>query len=107
MMDYDHWRRDDDADEGLRTPLPEMSRAALASQPEHDVEEAEDDDAYATPDAPLFAEDLVVRVLTLQQDEFLCSRCSLVHHRSQQATSGGGRAVHVDCASRPAAEVSA
>ena len=96
MMDYDHWRRDDAEDP--RTPLPEIGRAALASLPEHDVEETDYDDAYDMPDAPLFTEDLVVRVLPLQQDEFVCSRCSLVHHRSQQATSGGGRAMHVDCA---------
>ncbi|WP_341360950.1 hypothetical protein V5H98_07650 [Georgenia sp. M64] len=39
MMDLNHWRRDDEPEDPT-TPLPEVSRAALASLPEHDVEEA-------------------------------------------------------------------
>ncbi|WP_448072938.1 DUF4193 family protein [Georgenia yuyongxinii] len=98
MMDYDRRRSDFDPEEDLESPLPAIRRAALASVPEQDVEEAEFDDPFEGFDPRASAEDLVIRVLPVQRDEFVCSLCSLVHHRSQQAVGADGRPVHVDCA---------
>ena len=43
-------------------------------------------------------EELSVRVLPRQADEFTCSRCFLVHHRSQLASEVGGQPVCRECA---------
>ncbi|MFI5101670.1 MAG: DUF4193 family protein, partial [Actinomycetes bacterium] len=43
-------------------------------------------------------EELSVRVLPRQADEFTCSRCFLVHHRSQLAKEVGGQPVCQECA---------
>ena len=43
-------------------------------------------------------EELTVRVLPKQSDEFTCSSCFLVHHRSQLASDKGGRLVCRECA---------
>ncbi|MGH3448105.1 MAG: DUF4193 family protein [Nocardioidaceae bacterium] len=40
---------------------------------------------------------LAVRVVPAQADEFTCSRCQLVHHRSRLAEVRGGSAVCRDC----------
>ncbi|MDH5277527.1 MAG: DUF4193 domain-containing protein, partial [Actinomycetota bacterium] len=43
-------------------------------------------------------EELTVRVTPRQADEFTCSRCFLVHHRSQLAKQVKGKPVCRDCA---------
>ena len=48
--------------------------------------------------ADLSGEELSVRVLPRQADEFTCSRCFLVHHRSQLASNQGGQMVCRECA---------
>jgi Domain of unknown function (DUF4193) len=50
------------------------------------------------PDADLSAEELTVRVLPRQADEFTCTSCYLVHHRSQLAAGKKNQTVCVDCA---------
>jgi hypothetical protein len=37
-------------------------------------------------------------VLPRQADEFTCSRCFLVHHRSQLASDAGGQLICKECA---------
>ncbi len=39
-----------------------------------------------------------MRVLPRQADEFMCSQCFLVHHRSQLASDSGGQLVCTECA---------
>ena len=63
-----------------------------------DVDEAEAAETFELPGADLSNEELSVRVLPRQADEFTCSVCFLVHHRSQLATSTNGRLVCRDCA---------
>ncbi|MGH3926127.1 MAG: DUF4193 family protein, partial [Pseudonocardiaceae bacterium] len=46
----------------------------------------------------LSGEELTVRVLPKQADEFTCSSCFLVHHRSRLAEQRNGRMVCRDCA---------
>jgi hypothetical protein len=38
------------------------------------------------------------QVVPMQEDEFTCSCCYLIHHRSQRAVRRGGRWVCSDCA---------
>ena len=63
-----------------------------------DVDEAELAESLELPGADLSNEELSVRVLPRQADEFTCSSCFLVHHRSQLASDRGGRLVCRDCA---------
>jgi hypothetical protein len=43
-------------------------------------------------------EELKVKVLPMQSDEFRCSRCFLVHHRSQLAAQRNGDLICRECA---------
>ena len=58
-----------------------------------------DDDGPALDDmgypSPVVAE---VAVVAQQRDEFLCTQCFLIQHRSRHARSGGHGAVCRDCA---------
>ncbi len=49
------------------------------------------------PGADLSNEELAVRVLPKQADEFTCMSCFLVHHRSQLAGEKNGQPVCRDC----------
>ena len=55
-----------------------------------DVDEAELAESLELPGADLSNEELAVRVLPRQADEFTCSQCFLVHHRSQLARETNG-----------------
>ncbi|HET6685924.1 MAG TPA: DUF4193 domain-containing protein [Jiangellaceae bacterium] len=63
-----------------------------------DVDEAELAESLELPGADLSNEELAVRVLPRQADEFTCSQCFLVHHRSQLARETNGVLVCRDCA---------
>ena len=63
-----------------------------------DVDETEQAEGFELPGADLSNEELSVHVLPRQQDEFTCSRCFLVHHRSQLAKEVGGLPVCTECA---------
>jgi hypothetical protein len=63
-----------------------------------DVDEAEVAETFELPGADLSNEELSVRVLPRQADEFTCSNCFLVHHRSQLASSKGNKLICRDCA---------
>lgn len=63
-----------------------------------DVDEAEVAETFELPGADLSNEELSVRVLPRQADEFTCSSCFLVHHRSQLAFEKSGQPVCRDCA---------
>ncbi|MFJ9847277.1 DUF4193 domain-containing protein [Kitasatospora sp. NPDC101155] len=77
----------------------------LKSQREDKKGSAVDIDAEAAeglelPGADLSGEELTVRVVPLQQDEFTCMTCFLVHHRAQLAgEDGNGQPICRDCAS--------
>ncbi|MCU7827252.1 DUF4193 domain-containing protein [Kitasatospora sp. DSM 101779] len=61
-----------------------------------DVEAVED---LELPGADLSGEELTVQVVPLQEDEFTCMTCFLVHHRTQLAgTDKNGRPICRDCA---------
>lgn len=63
-----------------------------------DVDPEEAAEGMELPGADLSNEELSVRVLPRQADEFTCSRCFLVQHRSQLAGQRGGQLVCRECA---------
>ena len=62
------------------------------------LEEGDPDGGLELPGADLSDLSLEVQVLPKQADEFTCSSCFLVHHRSQLAGERGGQLVCKECA---------
>lgn len=95
--DYDSPRKTDD--ELNEDSLEELkARRADKSAGVVDVDETELAESLELPGADLSNEELSVRVLPRQADEFTCSRCFLVHHRSQLAKDDGTTLVCKECA---------
>jgi hypothetical protein len=63
-----------------------------------DVDDGDAVDSIDLPDIDLSGEELTVRVVPKQADEFTCSSCFLVQHRSRLALESGDRLVCADCA---------
>jgi hypothetical protein len=90
--DYDAPRTTLTADDSLedlkaRRGAPDM--AAI------DADENDLAASFALPGTDLLDEELTVAVVPMMADEFRCTRCFLVWHRSQQATVG--QALCRDC----------
>lgn len=95
--DYDAPRKSDD--ELNEDSLEELkSRRVDKSTSSVDVDETEQAEGFELPGADLSGEELSVRVIPRQADEFTCGRCFLVHHRSQLASEKGGIMVCSECA---------
>ncbi|MCV7090868.1 DUF4193 domain-containing protein [Mycobacterium interjectum] len=75
----------------LATTLPASSTAVVDEDP-NDVL------FFELPGADLSSEELSVTVIPQRADEFTCSSCFLVQHRSRMCTSGSGLPVCADCA---------
>ncbi|MBS2964035.1 DUF4193 domain-containing protein [Actinocrinis puniceicyclus] len=94
--DYDTPRKTDD--ELSEDSLEELKArrvdktAAVVDLDEGDAESLE------LPGADLSNEELSVRVLPRQADEFTCAKCFLVHHQSQLAYERNGQSICHDCA---------
>jgi hypothetical protein len=64
-----------------------------------DVDESDSAEFFEPPGADLSGEELLlVKVLPKQKDEFTCSSCFLVHHRSRLASDNGGQLICNECA---------
>jgi hypothetical protein len=61
------------------------------------VDEADAAEGFELPGADLSGEELMVRVLPAQADEFTCASCFLVRHRSQIARQKNGMPYCTDC----------
>ncbi|MDV3220883.1 DUF4193 domain-containing protein [Intrasporangium sp.] len=95
--DYDAPRKTDD--ELSEDSIEELkSRRVDKSSSSVDVDETEQAEGFELPGADLSGEELSVRVLPKQADEFTCSRCFLVHHRSQLAKETNGMMICTECA---------
>ncbi|MGF7236941.1 MAG: DUF4193 family protein [Frankia sp.] len=95
--DFDARRGADVEDDELSEQSLETlkaQRATTAADLGDDVDALEA--ALDLPDADVRDEELAVRVMPRQSDEFTCTSCYLVHHRSQLADEH--RAVCTDCA---------
>ena len=81
--DYDQPRTTDD-DIG-EDSIEELKARRDAQAGAIDVDEADLAESLELPGADLSGEELTVKVMPRQADEFTCTRCFLVRHRSQLA----------------------
>lgn len=99
--DYDAPRRNE-ADEVEEDSIEAVkSRRGEGQSGAVDVDETELAESLELPGADLSSlsdEELTVRVLPKQSDEFTCSTCFLVHHRSRLARERRGQLTCRDCA---------
>jgi len=96
--DYDAPRKtesDDVAEESLEAIAGRRNDAAIAVI---DVDDGDELDAFELPGADLSGEELTVRVVPKQADEFTCSSCFLVQHRNRLARQTGTELICSDCA---------
>ncbi|CAN5767372.1 DUF4193 domain-containing protein [soil metagenome] len=63
-----------------------------------DVDEADAAEFFELPGADLSGEELSMRVVPKQADEFTCSSCFLVHHHNRLASQNGAVMLCADCA---------
>lgn len=94
--DYDA-PRVKEADESTEESLEELATQRRASTDTAVIDEDEAVDSFDLPDADLTGEELTVRVIPKQADEFTCSSCFLVQHRNRLALQQGSRQICVDC----------
>jgi hypothetical protein len=96
--DYDAPRAQN-ADEAGDQSLEDLAsrRREQADVAVLDVDDGDAVDAIDLPDIDLSGEELIVRVIPKQPDEFTCSSCFLVHHRNRLALQSGDRLVCSDC----------
>ncbi|MQA98004.1 MAG: DUF4193 family protein [Streptosporangiales bacterium] len=95
--DYDSPRKTDD--ELSEDSLQELqARRADKAASTIDVDPDEVAESLELPGADLSNEELTFRVVPRQADEFTCSRCFLVHHRSQLAEERKGQMICRECA---------
>ncbi|WP_007025470.1 MULTISPECIES: DUF4193 domain-containing protein [Saccharomonospora] len=99
--DYDAPRRSE-ADELAEDSLEELKARRNETQSGVvDVDDEASGENFELPGADLSGlsgEDLTVKVVPKQADEFTCSKCFLVHHRSRLAEESGGNLICRDCA---------
>ena len=97
--DYDAPRKNDEDQDADSIEELKTRRTEKASSASVDEDEAEAAEGFELPGADLSGEELSVRVLPRQQDEFTCSSCFLVKHRSQlHPSSTGGQLICNECA---------
>ncbi|MBA8962973.1 MULTISPECIES: DUF4193 domain-containing protein [Rhodococcus] len=85
--DYDA-PRVTESDESTDTSLEQLTASRKDTQsPAVDVEDTDTAESFELPGADLSGEELAVRVIPRQTDEFTCTTCFLVHHRSRLADS--------------------
>ncbi|OSC26689.1 cytochrome [Mycobacterium vulneris] len=95
--DYDA-RRVSDADSQEKSSLPELAPTLHGSAIAVVDEDPNDVNFFELPGADLSGEELSVTVIPQRADEFTCSSCFLVQHRSRMRVSGAGLPVCADCA---------
>lgn len=95
--DYDTPRKTDE--ELQEESLEELkAKRAEAQSGKIDIDEEEEAENIELPGADLSGEELSVRVVPKQEDEFTCSRCFLVHHITQRARGEGSKSICRECA---------
>ena len=95
--DYDAPRvtPETDADESLEELTSRRKNDAATAV--IDVDDGDAIDSFDLPDADLTGEELSVRVIPKQADEFTCSSCFLVQHRNRLALQKGEQLLCVEC----------
>lgn len=64
-----------------------------------DTDDADLAEEFELPGADLSGEELAVRIVPRRADEFVCSKCFLIRHRGQLASTSGGELTCTECAS--------
>ncbi|WP_129787647.1 DUF4193 domain-containing protein [Promicromonospora panici] len=96
--DYDAPRKTVEDEEVERDSIQELqARRADKASEVVDLDENEVTEGFEPPGADLSGEELTIRVLPPQADEFTCSSCFLVHHRSQRAYESAGQVLCTEC----------
>lgn len=94
-QDYDSPRNKDEDEESLQ----ELGKGSRSSSTDMDDDENAIAEDYELPGADLSNEDASVTVIPMQNDEFICSECFLVKHRSQlEYVTDDGQPVCEECA---------
>jgi hypothetical protein len=95
--DYDAPRvtPESDADESLEALTSRGKNDASTAV--IDVDDGDAIDSFDLPDADLTNEELSVRVVPKQDDEFVCSSCFLVQHSSRLALRKDGQQICTEC----------
>ncbi|NMN99946.1 DUF4193 domain-containing protein [Gordonia sp. TBRC 11910] len=96
--DYDAPRRTDSEDIGEDSLEELKARRSEAQSSSVDVDEGDTAESFELPGADLSGEELSVRVVPKQADEFTCTSCFLVYHRSRLDHENGSEMICVDCA---------
>ncbi len=95
-IDYDAQRAT--PENGVAEPLDELKTAKTSPTASViDLDEADLADSFELPGADLSDEQLVIQVMPVQSDEFVCMSCFLVHHRSQLAREKDGQKYCIEC----------
>lgn len=95
--DYDSPRKtDDDLSEDSLQEL--QARRMDKSSSTIDLDPDDIAEGLELPGADLSNEELSIRVIPRQENEFTCSRCFLVHHRSQLVEERNGQLICRECA---------
>ncbi len=95
--DYDA-RRVSDVDTQDSAAIRELSTTLPSSTTAVVDEDPNDVHFFELPGADLSGEELSITVIPQQADEFTCSSCFLVQHRSRLRSTGSGLPVCADCA---------
>lgn len=94
--DYDAPRvTESDADESLEELTSRRKNDAATAV--IDVDDGDAAESFDLPDADLTGEELTVRVVPKQADEFVCSSCFLVQHQARLALRKDGQQFCTDC----------
>jgi hypothetical protein len=95
-QDYDAPRGTDDGSETVPLdgldPARDGARTAVMELDEPDLV-----DGFDLPGEDLSGLELTVEIIPVQADEFTCSSCFLVRHRTQKTREKDGQAYCVDC----------
>jgi len=95
--DYDA-RRVTDIETQDRSTLRELAPTLPGSSTAIIDDDSNDLNFFELPGADLSGEELSVTVIPQRADEFTCSSCFLVQHRSRLRTSSSGLPICADCA---------
>jgi hypothetical protein len=95
--DYDAPRKTEEESPAESVEALQASRSGGAQTAVIDVEENDTAEGIDLPGADLSGEELTVVVVPEQSDEFTCSSCFLVRHRSQVAREKNGHKYCRDC----------
>lgn len=94
--DYDAPRTKDSEESGDES-LEVLTTQRRAGTDTAVIDEDEVVDSFDLPDADISGEELTVRVVPKQSNEFTCSSCFLVQHHNRLALQRGNEQICVDC----------